>query len=125
MPLNIAFIGFGEVGQLFARQLKQRSGVGIAVYDLKFDDSELGPRLMGLAETIGARPASSSADACRGADIVISAVTAIRPTRRRSPPLPIFGMARSMSTSIPSRRRPNAGSPPRSVRATRTSSNSR
>ena len=56
MSLNIAFIGFGEVGQLFARQLKQRSGVGIAVYDLEFDDSELGPRLMGLAETIGARP---------------------------------------------------------------------
>ena len=76
MSLNIAFIGFGEVGQLFARQLKQRSGVGIAVYDLEFDDSELGPRLMGLAETIGARPASSSGDACRGADIVISAVTA-------------------------------------------------
>ena len=76
MSLNIAFIGFGEVGQLFARQLKQRSGVGISVYDLKFDDFELGPPLMGLAETIGALPASSSGDACRGADIVISAVTA-------------------------------------------------
>jgi 3-hydroxyisobutyrate dehydrogenase-like beta-hydroxyacid dehydrogenase len=76
MSLNIAFIGFGEVGQLFARQLGQRSEVEIAVYDLKFDDSELGPPLVGRAETIGARVASSSGAACRGADIVISAVTA-------------------------------------------------
>jgi 3-hydroxyisobutyrate dehydrogenase-like beta-hydroxyacid dehydrogenase len=76
MTLNIAFIGFGEVGQLFARQLEQRPEVETAVYDLKFDDSELGPPLAGIAETIGARAASSAGDVCRGADIVISAVTA-------------------------------------------------
>jgi 3-hydroxyisobutyrate dehydrogenase-like beta-hydroxyacid dehydrogenase len=76
MSLNIAFIGFGEVGQSFARQLEQRPEVKTAVYDLKFGDSELGPPLVGIAETIGARASSNTGDACRGADIVISAVTA-------------------------------------------------
>jgi len=76
VALNLAIIGFGEVGQLFARQLEQRSEVEIAVYDLKFDDTELGPLLLRLAETNGLRAATNSGGACRGADIVISAVTA-------------------------------------------------
>jgi 3-hydroxyisobutyrate dehydrogenase-like beta-hydroxyacid dehydrogenase len=76
MPGNIAFIGFGEVGQLFARQLLERPGVAIAVYDRKFDDRRLGAALADLATRSGARVARDPGEAIRGADIVISAVTA-------------------------------------------------
>jgi 3-hydroxyisobutyrate dehydrogenase-like beta-hydroxyacid dehydrogenase len=76
VTLNIGFIGFGEVGQLFARQLEARPGVSIAVYDLKFDDPALRSSLARMAQEIHARFASDARDVCRGAEIVISAVTA-------------------------------------------------
>src|SRR3954452_2640549 len=38
MSTTIAFIGFGEVGQLFARELAGKPGVDIAVHDILFDD---------------------------------------------------------------------------------------
>ena len=38
MSLQIAFIGYGEVGQLFSRQLLAKPDVRIAAYDILFDD---------------------------------------------------------------------------------------
>ncbi|WP_188312054.1 DUF1932 domain-containing protein [Salinarimonas soli] len=73
MPLRIAFIGFGEVGQLFCEQLSQRPDVAVAAYDTLFDDAARGPALRDRA---GAFAAASVAEACRGARLVISAVTA-------------------------------------------------
>jgi 3-hydroxyisobutyrate dehydrogenase-like beta-hydroxyacid dehydrogenase len=72
----LAFIGYGEVGQLFARQLLARPGARIAAYDLKLDDAARAAPLREAAARDGVRLAASSDDAARGADIVISAVTA-------------------------------------------------
>jgi 3-hydroxyisobutyrate dehydrogenase-like beta-hydroxyacid dehydrogenase len=76
MSLTIAFIGFGEVGQLFTRQLAGKPDVSIAVYDILFDDPAAGAELRRRAAEYGARAAVSAADACRGSRMVISAVTA-------------------------------------------------
>ncbi|MEE1613260.1 DUF1932 domain-containing protein [Microvirga sp. CF3016] len=76
MSLEIAFIGYGEVGQLFSRQLANRPGVRIRVYDILFDDPQKGSGLRQRASEAGVHAADGAADACRGADIVISAVTA-------------------------------------------------
>lgn len=76
MSLEIAFIGYGEVGQLFSRQLLAKPGVRIAAYDVLFEDPNKGPELRERARESGVRAAASTAEACRGADIVVSAVTA-------------------------------------------------
>ena len=75
MSLEIAFIGYGEVGQLFSRQLAVKPGVRVAAYDILFDDPKRGPALRQRASESGVHAADSTADACRTADIVISAVT--------------------------------------------------
>ena len=76
MSLGIAFIGYGEVGQLFARQLAAQPGVRMAAYDILFSDPEKGPQLRQHARESGVHAASDLAELCREADIVISAVTA-------------------------------------------------
>ncbi len=76
MRVQIAFIGFGEVGQLFAKQLAERSGVDIAVYDILFDDPRRGADMRARAAAFGVRAATNIADACLGSRIVVSAVTA-------------------------------------------------
>jgi len=76
VSLTIAFIGFGEVGQLFTRQLVEKPGVAITVYDILFDDPRKGAELKRRATEAGARPAASPAEACRDSRLVISAVTA-------------------------------------------------
>ena len=76
MSLEIAFIGYGEVGQLFSRQLATRPDVRITVYDILFDDPLKGSELRQRASETGVHAADSAADACRKADILISAVTA-------------------------------------------------
>lgn len=75
MPLSIAFIGFGEVGRLFARQLIAR-GVSVAAFDRLFDDPARGPAMQADARSLGVRTAADHAEACRGAEVVIAAVTA-------------------------------------------------
>jgi 3-hydroxyisobutyrate dehydrogenase-like beta-hydroxyacid dehydrogenase len=76
MTLTIAFIGFGEVGQLFTRQLAARPGVAIAVYDILFENPDVGADLKRRATEYGARAAESAAAACTGCSLVVSAVTA-------------------------------------------------
>jgi 3-hydroxyisobutyrate dehydrogenase-like beta-hydroxyacid dehydrogenase len=73
---RLAFIGFGEVGQIFARGLSGTDGVAIAAYDLKLDDPQARGELVGRAESLGVRVAADAADASRDARVVISAVTA-------------------------------------------------
>jgi 3-hydroxyisobutyrate dehydrogenase-like beta-hydroxyacid dehydrogenase len=76
MSLTIAFIGFGEVGQLFTRELAEKPDVAISVYDILFDDPAIGADLKRRAIEYGARATERAADACRGSRVVISAVTA-------------------------------------------------
>lgn len=70
--MRIAFIGFGEVGQTFSRQLLARGDVEIAAYDILFDKGALLDR----AHHAGVSPAHNAPEAARGVDVVISAVTA-------------------------------------------------
>ena len=71
--MSLAFIGYGEVGQLFARQFRRTGEV--AVYDIKFDDARTREQLAGIAAQDRVR-IDQLAGALAGADIVISAVTA-------------------------------------------------
>lgn len=73
---HLAFIGFGEVGQLFSRQLLAHDHVAIAIWDLKLADPETVPAMIARAKEIGVRIATSAADAAKGTTLVISAVTA-------------------------------------------------
>jgi hypothetical protein len=72
---NIAIIGYGEVGGIFARGLLGQSGVGtVTAWDQKFVDqnANAGRR----AANDGMKVAASVLDACMQADLIISAVTA-------------------------------------------------
>ena len=73
---TIAFIGFGEVGKRFSRDLIANEGVCIAAYDIILDDPARRPALEEAAHAIGVTCSASARAACQGADIVISAVTA-------------------------------------------------
>ncbi len=72
---RLCFIGVGEAGQAFASGLREAGVDTMAAWDILFP-LPAGIRLREAAERIGVRIASSSADAIKGADIVISAVTA-------------------------------------------------
>jgi 3-hydroxyisobutyrate dehydrogenase-like beta-hydroxyacid dehydrogenase len=72
----LALIGYGEVGQIFAQEFRARGVNDISVYDIVFDQASTGRDRVNRAREAHVRPASGAADAARGADIVISAVTA-------------------------------------------------
>jgi 3-hydroxyisobutyrate dehydrogenase-like beta-hydroxyacid dehydrogenase len=70
--MRLCFIGYGEVGQTFARQFLARGDVQIAAYDILFDAGPLAER----ARHADITAARNAAEAARDADVVISAVTA-------------------------------------------------
>jgi 3-hydroxyisobutyrate dehydrogenase-like beta-hydroxyacid dehydrogenase len=72
---RLCFIGFGEAGQAIASGLRDTGIESIAAWDILFPTDD-GAGLRQAGETIGARIASSAADAVRDSDIIISAVTA-------------------------------------------------
>src|SRR5665213_3745948 len=72
---RLCFIGFGEAGQAIASGLRDTGIETIAAWDILFPEAQGAP-LKQAGETMGARVASSAADAARGADMIISAVTA-------------------------------------------------
>ncbi|HEX4407619.1 MAG TPA: DUF1932 domain-containing protein [Xanthobacteraceae bacterium] len=71
----LAFIGFGEAGQAIAAGLHEAGVERIVAWDILFPKAE-GERLRQAATAMGVQCANSAADAVRGADIVIAAVTA-------------------------------------------------
>ena len=70
---RFAIIGFGEVGQILGQDLAAAGCEPVGVFDIKFDDPDSGPS---RAATGLWRPGLSHQDAVRGAQLVISAVTA-------------------------------------------------
>jgi 3-hydroxyisobutyrate dehydrogenase-like beta-hydroxyacid dehydrogenase len=72
---RLCFIGFGEAGQAIASGLRDTGIETIAAWDVLFPEAE-GTNLKEAGERMGARLADSAADAARGADIIVSAVTA-------------------------------------------------
>jgi 3-hydroxyisobutyrate dehydrogenase-like beta-hydroxyacid dehydrogenase len=72
--MNVALIGYGEVGRILAEDLRAR-GVAVSAYDLKLD-SEHGQPLREHAAAQGVLLGAAHAQAVHGADLVVSAVTA-------------------------------------------------
>jgi 3-hydroxyisobutyrate dehydrogenase-like beta-hydroxyacid dehydrogenase len=72
---TIAFIGFGEAGQAIAAGLGEAGVATMAAWDILFPQAA-GEKLKRAAEAAGVGRANSAADAVRGADVIISAVTA-------------------------------------------------
>jgi 3-hydroxyisobutyrate dehydrogenase-like beta-hydroxyacid dehydrogenase len=72
---RLCFIGFGEAGQAIASGLREAGVEHIAAWDILFPSDE-GTRLRTAGAAIGARLASSAADAVASSDIVVAAVTA-------------------------------------------------
>jgi 3-hydroxyisobutyrate dehydrogenase-like beta-hydroxyacid dehydrogenase len=68
-------IGFGEAGQAFASGLRGAGVTTMAAWDILFPEPA-GAKLRAAGEEIGVRLGSSAADAIKGSDIVIAAVTA-------------------------------------------------
>lgn len=73
--LNLALIGYGEVGHIFAREFLA-AGASVAAYDILFDDPDERAARIEDAQSAGVRPAKNAADAADGAAVVVSAVTA-------------------------------------------------
>jgi len=71
----LCFIGFGEAGQAIASGLREAGVERIVAWDILFPEAR-GERLLRAGAAIGVTCASSAAGAVRGADIIISAVTA-------------------------------------------------
>ena len=76
MSLGIAFIGYGEVGQLFARQLAAKPGVSMAATTSCSRIPSKGRELSQHAPRCRRPAAAGLRRSCRGSRIVISAVTA-------------------------------------------------
>ena len=76
MSVHVAFIGYGEVGKLFARQFLAAGAASVSAYDILFDRADVGVARRAEAEAAGVRAATSAADAARNATVIFSAVTA-------------------------------------------------
>jgi 3-hydroxyisobutyrate dehydrogenase-like beta-hydroxyacid dehydrogenase len=72
---NMAFIGFGEVGQTFALGLSARGDIRLSAHDILFANPS-GATLLKRAGDIGVRAENTAEAAVRDARFVISAVTA-------------------------------------------------
>lgn len=72
---RVSFIGFGEAGQAIASGLRETGIEQIAAWDILFPE-EAGAPLKAAGEKMGVRLATSAADAVRGTDMIVSAVTA-------------------------------------------------
>ena len=72
---RLCFIGFGEAGQALASGLREAGVQTMSAWDILFPEAG-GDRLREAGQEIGVRLGSSAADAIKGADIVVSAVTA-------------------------------------------------
>ena len=75
MKPAICFIGFGETGQAIASGLREAGVERISAWDILFPQ-HAGEKLRAAGEAIGVRCEASAAKAVRGADIIVSAVTA-------------------------------------------------
>jgi 3-hydroxyisobutyrate dehydrogenase-like beta-hydroxyacid dehydrogenase len=72
---RLCVIGFGEAGQAIAAGLREAGVERIAAWDILFPKDE-GARLKQAGEKMGARLATSAADAVANSDIIVAAVTA-------------------------------------------------
>lgn len=75
--LKLAFIGFSEAGQAIGGGLAAAGARRVTAYDLRFDEEgPEGAALKARAGELGVEAASSAVEACAGADMIVSTVTA-------------------------------------------------
>src|SRR3954463_9782924 len=72
---RVCFIGFGEAGQAIASGLRELGVESVAAWDILFPKAG-GAALKSAGQQMGARLASSAADAVKNSDIIVAAVTA-------------------------------------------------
>jgi 3-hydroxyisobutyrate dehydrogenase-like beta-hydroxyacid dehydrogenase len=72
---RVSFIGFGEAGQAIASGLREAGIEQVAAWDILFPKDD-GAALKAAGAAMGARLATSAADAVTGSDIIVAAVTA-------------------------------------------------
>jgi 3-hydroxyisobutyrate dehydrogenase-like beta-hydroxyacid dehydrogenase len=72
---RVALVGFGEVGTIFGQDLA-RQGIETSTYDILLDAPATRGAMLERARAAAVAPFDTLADAVRGADLVISAVTA-------------------------------------------------
>ena len=87
IPATITLIGFGEVGQIFARGFLKAGITNLQTFDIAFAQPDAHQRR--AASELAVRACTSAAEAVRGSELVISAVTAAatlcRMPQHRSP----------------------------------------
>jgi len=71
---HVGLVGYGEVGRILAEDLRA-AGVAVTAYDLKLGTPGGAP-MAAHAEGLGVALAGSHAELARGADLIVSAVTA-------------------------------------------------
>jgi 3-hydroxyisobutyrate dehydrogenase-like beta-hydroxyacid dehydrogenase len=76
MGVRLAFIGYGEVGSTFARDLLANGADAVVAYDILFQDGAAGGAMQDRVRADGATPVGSLAEAVAAAPVVLSAVTA-------------------------------------------------
>lgn len=74
--MKIALIGYGEVGQIFARELLAGGAEAVIAYDILFSQPEHSVPQRAVAAKDGVMLAVDARTAAEGAEVVISAVTA-------------------------------------------------
>lgn len=113
-PLSVAFIGFGEAGQTFARGLHEEGVRDIRLYDILFDAPQSSLRATATAlanELAGVRLCASHVEAVRGASLVFLAVTAassLDATRACLPGLGAGALLLDINSVSPQRKRETA-----------------
>jgi 3-hydroxyisobutyrate dehydrogenase-like beta-hydroxyacid dehydrogenase len=74
--MKIALIGYGEVGQIFAREVLAGGATELRAYDILFREFAHSESHRTVAARDGVKIATTAREAAAGADVVISAVTA-------------------------------------------------
>ena len=74
--MQIAIIGFGEVGTSFSRDFLASGRHEVSVYDILFDKEPTRTPYLERAKSIGVKACGSATEAAKDAAVVISAVTA-------------------------------------------------
>src|SRR5277367_6517540 len=72
---RIAIIGFGEAGGIFGKDLATR-GLDVSTFDILLDSKDSREEMLAKARESKVQTAESLSDCVRGAELVISAVTA-------------------------------------------------
>lgn len=76
MNSDIGLVGYGEVGKIFSRGLKEKSGRPVHAWDLKFAQAATREAELAHAREHGITASGSAADLCGRCALIISAVTA-------------------------------------------------